>query len=415
LSSVKVGPDATLIFRALCQNAKVGENLSRSEKFEETTGQPHMAASRLFAGRLMVLVACVCISFSSAIGRDTTSSLGLPAITYPLDNPSSREKISLGRSLFFDVRLSGDHSVSCASCHQPGRLFTDGRARAEGIRHHVGTRNTPSLVNAAFNTTQFWDGRRDTLEAQALDPLTNSHEHGLPNQAVALSYLRNDPVYAKKFLAAFGVAPSAIEMTQVAQALASFERTLTAGDSPFDRYYFNGENDAISGAAKRGLALFQGTGQCVTCHKIERDHALFSDNTFHSLRIGLDRIDSRLAFLATKLAEQTAAKAGAQPAVIEDSEIAELGRFVVTLQPIDIGRFRTPSLRNLTLTGPYMHDGSIATLENAVEYELYYRSAERGYPVVLTSLEKHDLVEFLRALTSSPASLSNLRAIDGHQ
>jgi cytochrome c peroxidase len=352
-------------------------------------------------GALTVCAAVACAHGGPAL-------LGLPVVAYPPDNPSTLGKVALGSKLFFDKGLSADHSISCASCHDPEKLFTDGLPRSEGIRHQLGTRRAPSVINTAFNRSQFWDGRRATLEQQALDPLINPREHGLPDHETALRYVRNDPAYRQLFLSVFGIQPAAITMDHLAKAIASFERTLIAGDSAFDRYYFQGEKSAMSSSAQRGLELFQGRAQCAACHAIERSHALFTDNEFHSLSVGMKRIGDRLAYLTTYLARQNERGARLDSVILDDRDVAELGRFAITLEPADIGKFRTPSLRNVTLRAPYMHDGSIGTLENAVEYELYYRSVERGYPIILTPIEKQDLMEFLKSLTSSPAALAPL-------
>ncbi|MBJ7312916.1 cytochrome-c peroxidase [Rugamonas sp. CCM 8940] len=337
--------------------------------------------------------------------------LGLPA----LPAAPSPAMASLGRTLFFDKRLSADGKISCASCHQPERAFIDGKALAQGIGGRLGTRNTPTLLNAAFNTSQFWDGRRVTLEEQALDPFVQPREHGLSNHGALLDRLRRDSAYVKAFRAAFpGNAESnaetnaaskagAIRIQHVGQALASFERTLSAAGSPFDRFRYQGEESALAPAAKRGLLLFQGRAQCASCHVIGPEHAIFTDNQFHGLSVGLSRIAQRLPALTTGLVQMRKQGKALDQAVLSDEDVAELGRFAVTLQPADIGKFRTPSLRNVALTAPYMHDGSIATLEEAVELEIYYRSAESGHPLILTPLEKADLLEFLRALDSPAA------------
>ena len=349
-----------------------------------------------------ILMALPCSSFASTPNRVNTD-LGLPPVSIPTDNQQTAAKIALGRRLFFDTRLSRDGSVSCATCHQPKRAFTDGRAVAEGIGKQRGTRNTPSLLNVSFNSTQFWDGRRSSLEAQALDPLTNSLEHGLQDEEDLLNRVRNDQRYLVGFRVAFGVDGASIRANHVAQALASFERTLLAGNSPFDGFLYGHDQRALSPSAQRGLGLFRGPAQCSTCHLIGRDAATLTDNDFHSVNVGLQRIAPRLADLTTKLATTSHSGTALGPLILTHPDIAELGRFVVTLNPADIGKFRTPSLRNVAVTGPYMHDGSVPTLAEAVERELYVRNNRDGRPLILTPREKADLVEFLRALTSPAA------------
>jgi cytochrome c peroxidase len=335
------------------------------------------------------------------IAGGTDARLGLPPVpSAPADAPSART--ALGKLLFFDQRLSGDGSVSCASCHQRERAFSDGLAVAKGIGQRLGTRNTPSLLNVAFNQSQFWDGRRADLESQALDPLFDPREHGLRDPQALLAILSGEPAYVAAFRGAFPAETNPIDIERVAQALAGFERTLLAGNSPFDRYYFKGEKAALSPAAVRGLALFRHDAQCVACHSIGTPHAMFADDKFHSLGVGLRRLGPELARITLRLASANQRGASVDQTALTADEIAALGRFAVTFNPADIAKFRTPSLRNVALTAPYMHDGSVATLEQAVELELYYRSAQADRPLILTPLEKADLVEFLKSLTSPP-------------
>lgn len=325
-------------------------------------------------------------------------TLGLPAIHFPLDNPQTPEKAALGRTLFEDKRLSADGQVSCATCHQAERAFTDGRRVAQGARQQDGTRNAPTLLNSAYLTSMFWDGRRVSLEEQAGDPLINPVEHGLGSHDEVLARVRADAAHAAGFRAAFGVSPAAIRMEHVAKALAAFQRTLVAGDSPFDRYRYGGDVTALSDAQLRGLGLFEGRARCAACHTIGEESALLTDNAFHTLGIGRTNAQPGLADRTTRLALLSPSER--DRSIISDPEVAALGRFAVTLKPLDIGRFRTPTLRNVALTAPYMHDGSVATLGEAVEREVYYRGLESGRPLILTPREKADLVAFLEALTS---------------
>lgn len=314
------------------------------------------------------------------------------------ESPAS---VGLGSKLFFDQRLSKDGSISCASCHRPELAFTDGRKLAIGIANQSGTRNTPSLINAALNTAQFWDGRRATLEQQALDPFLNSKEHGLGSAASLLSQLRRDPQYKVAFKRAFNVAPAQIRTNHVASAIAAFERTrLVDMDSPFDRFQYKQRGDGMPPAAIRGLRLFQGAARCASCHVIGDKQALFTDNKFHALGVGLERIERRLPELTSQLVHIMESGKSLDAAVLGDENLGELGRFAVTLSPFDIGKFRTPSLRNVALTAPYMHDGSVATLAEAVELEIYYRGVEMKRPLILTPDEKADLIQFLHTLTS---------------
>jgi cytochrome c peroxidase len=343
---------------------------------------------------LCCAVLAICGGWLHARAPDS-SALGLP----PAVARHSPEQVALGRKLFFDTRLSADGSVSCASCHVPEKAFADGLAVSKGVAGQHGTRNAPSLVNAAFNRSQFWDGRTATLEAQALEPLTHPREHGLADLDAVLKHLRGDTDYVQRFRQAFGIAAAQIQPEYAAQAMAAFERTLLAADTPFDRYRYGGDTQALSAPARRGLALFTGTARCASCHTIETRHAVFTDEGFHRLSVGFARIERELPRLTTRLVQARASGEALDRLLLAEPALAELGRFAVTLQPEDIARFRTPSLRNVAVTAPYMHDGSVATLEEAVDLEVYYRSTE-GAPLILTPAEKADLVTFLHALTS---------------
>lgn len=253
-------------------------------------------------------------------------------------------------------------------------------------------------MNAVLHETQFWDGRRSSLEEQAAEPFVNPVEHGLPNHAALLARLRTDRSYVEDFQKTFGSADP-ISMEHVTQALASFVRSLASGDSAFDRYLYAGERSALSASAERGLELFRGRAQCATCHKIGERSATFTDNQFHSVGVGLEAVAPKLATLASRIARTSRDDVG--PLISGDPEVSALGRFVITRDPADIGKFRTPTLRNVALTAPYMHDGSVPTLEEAVDRELYYRGQTLGRPLVLTPAERRDLVSFLQSLTSS--------------
>lgn len=209
--------------------------------------------------------------------------------------------------------------------------------------------------------------------------------------------------YPALFREVFGLAAADIRPAHVGQALAAYERTLVAGNSPFDRYAYGHDKTALTPSAVRGLELFRGRANCVACHSIDATSALFTDNRFHSLSVGMAGLSDRLPALTTAIARAKEAGGSLDRLVLDAQDVANLGRFVHTLEPADIGKFRTPSLRNAALTAPYMHDGSVATLREAVELEIYYRGAEAGRPLVLTPREKDDLVAFLEALTSPDA------------
>lgn len=337
-------------------------------------------------------------------------SLGLPPLPVPADNPQTPEKIILGKRLFEDKRFSADGTVACANCHDPAKGFADQLPVAEGITKQLGTRNSPTVFNAAYNSSQFWDGRRATLEEQAKDPFLNPIEHGLKSHEPILQTIRSDARYPAEFRTVFAIAPQQITIDHVVKAIASFERTLVTGDSPFDRYLYGGDKGAMSAAAIRGLELFRVKGRCQDCHNIGQTDATFIDNKFHNVGVGFNRIEKKFMPVANAFRKARQEGKDLDTTILTSQESSELGRFVVTLRPSDIGAFKTPTLRNVALTAPYMHDGSIKTLEEVIE--LYDKGGEKN-PLLdsgirnlnLTPQEKTDLVEFMKALTSpNPAA-----------
>ncbi len=331
--------------------------------------------------------------------------LGLPAVPVPEDNAQTPEKVALGKKLFMDKRFSADGTVSCSTCHTPEKAFADGLPVAVGIKGLKGTRNSPTVINAAYYTAQFWDGRVTSLEEQAKGPFLNPVEHGLRDFKPILEIIRKDPRYPGMFKKAFGLEPAQITIDHVVRAIAAFERTVVSGDSPFDRYMFGGQKDAMSEAAIRGLQIYRTKGRCQDCHTIEQTSAIFTDNKYHNLGVGFSVIEPDLFDLVGKVKKARKSGQALDDSVLSSKQLSELGRFVVTLDLDDIGRFKTPTLRNVAVTGPYMHDGSIETLEEVIE--LYDQGGEDNpmldsgiRPLRLTDREKADLLEFLKALTS---------------
>ncbi len=318
------------------------------------------------------------------------------------DLPASRREdalVRLGARLFFDQSLSADGRVSCASCHVPERAFSDGLPLARGLRGAVGLRNTPSLIGVAQHAPLFWDGRRETLEAQAADPFVHPGEHGLASPAQLLGKLRADRSYRTLARAAYG--RDHLSAQQAYAALAAFQRGLDAGPSAFDRSRDRHHPQPLPAAAARGLALFTGHARCAECHLVAPGAAPLTDNRFHALGVGLGPLADRMPQLLRRAMARGTAAAGedAGKALVRDPELAALGRFLVTGDPQDIGAFRTPGLRNAAVTAPYMHDGSIATLGDAVAHEIHYRGLQAGRPLILTQDEQADLVAFLESLT----------------
>lgn len=338
------------------------------------------------------------------------SSPGQPtetASTALADSSAHPSAALLGQRLFFDKRLSADGKVSCGKCHIPENAFTDKLARSAGHDGKLGTRNAPSLLNVAYSDSLFWDGRAADLESQALAPLTNPVEHALASGNMLADIIRRDDGYVREFAAAFHIHREQIDAPAVGRALAAYERTLIAAGSPFDRFQYGHDRGALSAAAQRGMELFRGRAQCGTCHLIGASHALFTDGQFHMSPAGLPQsVTANLPALTRQVMDAAAQpdRSHLEHLIATEPDVAALGRFIVTRHPADIGKFRTPSLRNVALTAPYMHDGSVKTLEQAVEVELYSRTTAMNYPIALTVSEREDLVEFLRALTSPCAS-----------
>ena len=330
-------------------------------------------------GFLMTLVAggaALAADGASATRERVTSGgytlelpLGLQASAayLPDGNPITQAKVELGRMLYFDKRLSMDDTVSCATCHDPSHGWAEPRKTSTGVGGKVGGRNAPTVLNRLFSKEQFWDGRGADLEDQAKGPMTNPVEMAMASHDVVVQKIRAVPGYGPLFAKAFGTPDVTID--RVAQAIASFERTVLAGNSPFDRYQA-GDKAAMSEAAVRGMALFNGKANCVTCHAGFN----FTDESYHNLGVGM-------------LAKEP-----------------DAGRVKISKAESETGAFKTPTLRNVAQTGPYMHDGSEATLVDVVAY--YDRGgnpnphlSKEVRPLKLTPAERADLVAFLEALT----------------
>jgi cytochrome c peroxidase len=335
----------------------------------------------------------------SAFGEVTQYQLKLPPEVLPLfipeDNPITLNKIELGKRLYFDKRLSLDSTVSCATCHNPKLGFSDGKKVAEGIKGQKGVRNSPTVLNAAFYDEQFWDGRVSTLEEQAKQPLVNPVEMGFPSHNELIKRLQTLSEYREGFQKAFGTKNFTID--HLVQAIASFERTLVTLNSPFDQF-IAGKEDAISQEAKRGFELFRGKGRCITCHEFTPSYPFFTDNKYHNIGVAIH--GRNFVALARKAAQESdIAK------LAHEEGASELGRFLVTRQNHDIGAFKTPTLRNIELTAPYMHDGSLKSLEEVIDF--YDKGGEPNpyldggiRPLHLTEQEKNDLIAFMKSLTS---------------
>ncbi|MET0285877.1 MAG: cytochrome c peroxidase [Polyangiales bacterium] len=322
------------------------------------------------------------------------------ATLVPKDNPGTAAQVALGKKLYFDTRLSKDGTVACATCHDASRGFADRRGMAEGVGGQIGRRNSPTTLNAVFMHTQFWDGRASTLEDQAGLPIINPIEMGQPNEAAALAAIANDAAYQADFKAAYG---GTVNYKDLTKALAAFERTLVFVSAPFDRFA-RGESNAISAEARAVWALYNGKARCNACHQISASNPIGSDNRFHNIGVSARHQNfEKLAIDALKtLAGDDSQEKQDQLAL--QTDFSELGRFVVTKSRADIGSFKTEQVRNVGVTGPYMHDGSLQTLWDVIDH--YNKGGEVNpyldggiEPLALSETEINQLVAFLFTLT----------------
>ena len=332
--------------------------------------------------------------------------LGLPPVPVPGDNPPTAAKVSLGRKLFFDRRLSFNNTMSCGMCHIPEQGFTNNElATPIGVEGKSLARNAPTIINAVFLENLFHDGRESSLENQTLGPLLRQDEMANPSIGLVLQRLGNLDDYDGLFERAFGGGPSA---ERIGMAIASWERTLVAGDSPFDRWQYGGVDDALTDEQKRGLGLFTGRAGCTGCHTIGERHALFTDHKFHDTGIGYIDFENRADDRPVEVEISAGVVIPVDREVVRsvgNERVPDLGRFAVTLDAADKWRFRTPTLRNVALTAPYMHDGSLRTLEDVVRFYNGGGVPHPGLdplvqPLSLTGEEIAALVAFLRSLKS---------------
>ena len=313
---------------------------------------------------------------------------------------SRNQKVELGRALFFDKRLSEDGTVSCATCHDPASAFASGDAVARGVREQKGTRNAPTLLNSVFSKSYFWDGRATTLEEQAKQPLLNPKEMGLKDEAALIERVTAVDEYRRAFRRLFP--REGITIDTIAGSIAAFERSLVSRNAPFDRF-INGDKNALSEVQKQGWELFKGKAKCIDCHSHSAAAPLFSDGKFHNTGVRAQE----LTFEAlSERANEVKHLNSDLSTLAHDPRFSDLGRFLVTKESKDLGAFKTPMLRDVELTGPYMHDGSIRTLLDVLRF--YNQGGvkspaidEKMTPLNLTEHDMNAIVEFLRALTSN--------------
>lgn len=338
----------------------------------------------------------------------TQPPLGLPTVPVPDNNPITAEKISLGRKLFYDRRLSINNTFSCAMCHIPEQGFTSNEmATAVGVEGRTVRRNSPTLYNVAYMQSLFHDSRENTLEQQVWSPLLAHNEMANPSIGYAIDKIKNTTDYNGLFEKAFDKPPG---METIGMAIASYERTLNSGNSPFDRWYYGKDSKALPAEAQRGFQLFTGKAQCSQCHTINGEYGLFTDNNLHNTGIGYaDAMSDK----SSDPSQRVQVSPGVYVDVASDviASVAEpkandLGRYEVTQKPQDRWRYKTPSLRNVKLTAPYMHNGSIAGLREAVEFYNRGGIANENLdplikPLQLNSTEIDDLTAFLGSLTGN--------------
>jgi cytochrome c peroxidase len=318
----------------------------------------------------------------------------------PEDNAPTAERVALGRKLYFDARLSKDGTVSCATCHDVKRSFTDRRPVSEGIFGKLGRRNAPTTMNAAFLDLAFWDGRAKDIEEQATQPIVNPIEMGFEHGDAAAKAIAAIPEYEPLFQAAYG---RPVGYEDIGRALAAFQRTLVFIDSPF-MAALHGDATALDEAEVRGRVLYEGKARCASCHPLNATNPIGVDNQFHNIGVSARHQDfESLAKRAlVVLAKDSSLEALDRIAL--ETDLGELGRFVVTRDYADIGSFKTPQVVNTGITAPYMHDGSMQTLWDVVDH--YNKGGEANSwldggiePLALAENEIDDLVAFLFALT----------------
>ena len=329
-----------------------------------------LTLARIFIGCGLFVLSADAMATDSLRAADVEIShhlgLGDPNDSLPCESRPTKQSIELGRLLFFDKRLSGDGTIACSSCHLPSRAFTDGKAVSSGINGQRGHRNAPTVINRLYGRSFFWDGRARTLTEQTLEPFRNPVEHGL-SQHDLLSMIKAIPGYRHLFRETFG---TDVTEESIATALTHFQWTILSGNSPVDRFDYRGDTAALSAAAQRGFLVFRGKGGCVRCHAGPN----YTDEQYHNLGVGWE------------------------------TPHIDLGRYAVTRRPEDIGAFKTPTLREIARTAPYMHDGRFKTLREVVNF--YNHGGVNNphqdpimRPLFLSDDERADLEAFLNNLS----------------
>lgn len=334
---------------------------------------------RLVSGALFVASFCVAVSNASDSTYILSIPLGLIEPDIPKESPLTEQAVKLGEKIFFDKRLSSPPGMSCGTCHDPSHGFAEERSISLDAQSKRLRRNAPSILNSGYLTSLGWDGKFKSLEAQVIEPFSENGDFRISIEEVLLR-IEQFPDYDGLFIEAFGGGLSA---ASIARALASYERSLVSAGTAFDKYLFGNDESALTAAEKRGFQLFTGKASCIACHDVFHpltnplggQIATFTDNRFHNLGVGYS-----------------------------NGKMPDAGRYYVSRDKADWGAFKTPSLRNVQLTAPYMHDGSLATLEDVVEFYNKGGTSNPNLspgigPLYLNSQEKADLVSFLKSLT----------------
>ncbi|MBT6755547.1 MAG: methylamine utilization protein MauG [Gammaproteobacteria bacterium] len=343
---------------------------------------------------------------SNLIQYVTLKQLGLPAVEIPDNNPISREKIELGKKLFFDRRLSLNNTVSCGMCHVPEQGFTNNEIKtAVGIEGRSNLRNTPTILNIAFSKFLFHDAREFSLENQVWQPVLAHSEMAMPSFGFTIKKLQLIPGYKKLFNKAFP--NEGINMETFGKAIASYERSLVSGNSKFDKWYYGGDKNIVNEKVKKGFDVFMGKGNCSSCHAVGEKSALFFDNKLHNTGIGYAESMGLLKNKKTRVqlapGEYVEVDNNIIKSVNQQKRKNDLGLYTITENPSHRWLFKTAGLRNISLTAPYMHNGIFATLDEVIDF---YN--EGGFqnellsPMIrklnLSSLEKENLKLFLESL-----------------
>lgn len=332
--------------------------------------------------------------------------LGLPLAPAPENNPADAKKIALGRKLFYDRRLSLNNTFSCAMCHVPEQGFSSNEmATAVGIEGRSVRRNSPTIYNVAYAELLFHDGRESTLEQQVWGPLLAHNEMGNPSIGYVVDKIKSLADYQGLFEQSFS---NQANMLTIGQAIASYERSLNSANSDFDRWHFGKQQGAVKLSAKKGYDLFVGKAGCSTCHSIDENYALFSDNQLHNTGIGYqESMGVSAKTQKIQIAPGVFVDVDRQSLEsITETKASDLGRYEITQNPQDRWKYKTPTLRNINLTAPYMHNGSLLTLEDVVRFYNQGGVNNKGLdplikPLQLNNEEISQLVDFLKSLTGS--------------